>query len=54
MPTYEYRCQRCQKEFSLVLSMSEHDQVRVNCPACQCGQVTQQYSLFYAQTSKKS
>ena len=54
MPTYEYRCQQCQKEFALVMSMKEHDQAKVKCPACQSPDVVQQYSLFFAKTSKKS
>jgi putative FmdB family regulatory protein len=54
MPTYEYRCEKCQKEFSLVLSMAEHDTKKIRCPACKSSKVTQQYSVFYAKTSKKS
>ncbi len=54
MPTYEYRCQKCQKEFTEVMSMAEHDKAKIQCPACQSSEVTQQYSVFYAKTSKKS
>lgn len=54
MPTYEYRCEECGKEFSLVLSMAEHDKGGITCPACQSTRVVQQYSVFYARTSKKS
>ncbi|WP_303721867.1 zinc ribbon domain-containing protein [Malonomonas rubra] len=54
MPTYEYRCEKCQELFTVVMSMAEHDQDRVECPRCQGKQVTQQFSVFYAKTRKKS
>lgn len=54
MPTYEYQCQDCQELFSVVLSMAEHDRIQVSCPQCNGQNVTQQYSIFYAKTSKKS
>jgi len=54
MPTYEYLCSKCQKTFSVVMSMAEHDQAKVRCPACKGNKVLQQYSTFYARTSKKS
>jgi putative FmdB family regulatory protein len=54
MPTYEYQCQKCKELFSVVLSMSEHDQAKIVCPACHGRKVNQQYSVFYAKTSKKS
>ena len=54
MPTYEYLCQKCQLFFSVVLSMVEHDRNRVECPHCHSREVTQQYSTFFAKTSKKS
>jgi len=54
MPTYEYRCNKCREVFSVVMKMSEHGRQKIVCPACQSGSVTQQYTSFYAQTSKKS
>jgi len=54
MPTYEYLCTKCQEAFSVVMSMSEHDKAKVRCPACKGSKVVQQYSTFYAKTSKKS
>ncbi len=54
MPTYEYRCRKCQKEFSLVMSIKEHDRGLVVCPHCQSPEVVQQYSAFFVKTSKKS
>jgi putative FmdB family regulatory protein len=54
MPTYEYRCEKCRAEFTATMSMAEHDRTKVKCPACQSSRVVQQFSTFYAQTSKKS
>ena len=54
MPTYEYQCQACQKEFTIVQSMAEHDQKQNRCPGCESDQITQRFSSFYARTSKKS
>lgn len=54
MPTYEYHCTKCEKAFSVVMSMAEHDQTKVKCPACKSNAVVQQFSTFYAKTSKKS
>ena len=54
MPTYEYLCQKCRNLFTVVLTMREHDHAKVTCPQCQGSKVTQQFSTFYAKTSKKS
>ena len=53
MPTYEYRCGKCNRKFQLVLSIADHDKRRPKCPKCSSGRVTQLVSAFYAQTSKK-
>ena len=54
MPTYEYRCDACNKEFTKVLSIAEHDQGKVTCPQCQSDKVQQQVSIFIGKTSRKS
>ncbi len=54
MPTYEYRCTKCEKIFSTHMSMAEHDQEKPRCPTCKGNAVTPQYSDFFAKTSKKS
>lgn len=53
MPTYEYLCKKCQHRFSVKMSMAEHAQKTIACPACK-GKVLPCYSTFYAKTSKKS
>lgn len=58
MPRYEYHCDKCDQNFDVMMSMSEHDEKEgekdVHCPACHGTDVEQQYSVFYARTSKKS
>jgi putative FmdB family regulatory protein len=54
MPLYEYVCEDCKKQFTTVLTLSEHDAEKVTCPHCGSKNVEQLVSAFYAVTSKKS
>ena len=54
MPTYDYRCDKCGKRFSLTMTIAEHDTKRTRCPKCKSVRVMQQFRNFFAQTSKKS
>ena len=54
MPTYEYQCLNCQKIFTLIMSISEYEKVKVKCPKCGKGRVKQQITEFVVQTSRKS
>ncbi|WP_369798565.1 zinc ribbon domain-containing protein [Desulfuromonas sp. TF] len=54
MPTYEYRCERCREDFTVQMGISEHDRGEIKCPKCGGAEVVQQYSTFYAKTSRKS
>ncbi|MBI5286035.1 MAG: zinc ribbon domain-containing protein [Deltaproteobacteria bacterium] len=54
MPTYEYKCLDCGKEFSIILSISEHDKGEVKCPTCGCKNLKQLMSTFHAKTSSKT
>jgi len=54
MPTYEYRCEACGNEFTMVLSVAEHDEGKVACPQCQSNNAQQQMSVFIGKTSRKS
>jgi putative FmdB family regulatory protein len=54
MPHYEYLCTACNKKFSVVLTLEEHDKGKVKCPKCGGTKVEQQWAAFYATTSKKS
>jgi putative FmdB family regulatory protein len=54
MPFYEFACQDCRKQFSLVLSIKERESGRVTCPECGSTKVTPLISSFMVKTSKKS
>jgi putative FmdB family regulatory protein len=54
MPTYDYRCEKCRKSFSLALTISQHGTKRIICPKCGSRQVKQKVSAFFAVTKRKS
>ena len=54
MPTYEFYCKKCKKAFSIVISISDYEKKRYNCPECEGKELTQQISSFQTITSRKS
>lgn len=54
MPTYEYQCEGCKHQFSVVQRISDHGKTEVTCPNCKSTKVKQQISIFQVKTSKKS
>jgi len=54
MPSYDFRCEKCKKKFTLVLSISEYEKAKFRCPKCKSTRVKQQISSFQTVTSKKS
>jgi len=54
MPSYDYRCSNCNKKFTAVLSMKEHDAKKVKCPKCGGKKLEQLITPFQAKTSRKS
>ena len=54
MPTYEFFCEKCGKEFSLIMSMKERETEKVKCSLCGADKVTQQLSTVITKTSRKS
>lgn len=54
MPHYEFICQSCQKTFTKILTLAEHEKGGVKCPECGSDKVEQKMAAFYAVTSKKS
>ncbi|MFP3927452.1 MAG: FmdB family zinc ribbon protein [Desulfobacteraceae bacterium] len=54
MPTYDFRCEKCNKEFSLTMSIAEYDNKKFRCPECKSTRVKQQITPFQTVTSKKS
>jgi putative FmdB family regulatory protein len=54
MPTYEFYCEDCEKNFNIIISISEYENKKYECPECKGKKLQQQISLFQAITSKKS
>ncbi len=54
MPTYEYLCAKCGKEFTCIMSLKEYEAGQVSCPKCKSTEVKQQMSHFMPKTSRKS
>ena len=54
MPTYDYECLECRKNFSVTMMMKEHETARVKCPKCSSKKVTQKVTGFAVKTGKKS
>ena len=54
MPHYVFVCEDCNKEFTVILHISELEKGGVKCPACGSEKVTQEMAAFSAVTSKKS
>lgn len=54
MPTYMYRCDQCESEFSQIMSIREYNETKVACPKCKSTEVKQQLTEFIAKTSRKS
>jgi putative FmdB family regulatory protein len=54
MPRYEFMCDKCKKPFELILTISERQKAKVQCPSCQGTKVTPLLGAFMTQTSKKS
>ena len=55
MPTYEFKCNKCKKKFSLQLSISEYEKIKsFACPDCKSKNTKRIFSGFTAVTSKKN
>jgi len=53
MPLYEFVCNACQKIFTKILTIAEHENEKIACPHCGSENV-ERWAAFYAVTSKKS
>ncbi len=54
MPTYDYYCKKCDREFSLTRSIGEHEKAKTTCPKCKSKSVAQLITGFSTVTSRKS
>jgi putative FmdB family regulatory protein len=54
MPMYEYHCDKCDREVTLTLTISQHEKDKIECPKCGSKALRPLLSAFRSQTSKKS
>ena len=55
MPSFEYVCKDCGKEFIVFLSLKEYEaKLKITCPHCDCDHVERKLSTFSAKTDRKS
>jgi putative FmdB family regulatory protein len=54
MPVYEYHCDKCAREVTLSLTISQHEKGPVKCPKCGSVALRPLLSTFMTQTAKKS
>lgn len=57
MPTYEFRCEKCDKDFEQVWSLDKWDErikEKPKCPSCGSTRVIKIISIVQVKTSKKS
>ncbi len=54
MPTYDFRCGECRKQYTLTMSITERDKKRVKCPKCGSSKKEPVFSTFFAKTTRKS
>ena len=54
MPTYEFLCESCAKNFTVTLTIAERADAKVRCRSCGSEKVTPRLTAFTAKTSRKS
>jgi putative FmdB family regulatory protein len=54
MPLYEYFCEKCQKEVTIPMTISQHDKGGATCPACGGSTLRPLVGTVFTQTSRKS
>ncbi len=54
MPTYEYRCDKCRRSFTVVQAMSAHGSRAPACPKCRSRSTRQLLAPPYVKTVRKS
>lgn len=54
MPLYEFHCKKCNKPFSLTLTIKEREAGKIACPTCGSSEAEPLMTAFFAKTSRKS
>ena len=52
MPTYEYKCEKCNKSFDVTVTLAERETKKFACPKCKSKKVKQVLTAFSPSTSK--
>ena len=55
MPSYDYACRDCEKDFMIFLTLKEMEaKPKITCPHCGSDNVGKKFTAFFAKTDKKS
>jgi putative FmdB family regulatory protein len=58
MPEYDYHCQKCQNDFTVELSIAEHEtrdkKHKIRCPKCDSSEVRHVIGAVTVVTSRKT
>ncbi|MGH7361481.1 MAG: FmdB family zinc ribbon protein [Candidatus Methylomirabilales bacterium] len=54
MPTYDFRCSRCSKKFTLIMTIKQRETRKMKCPKCGANKPEPIFGTFFAKTSRKS
>jgi putative FmdB family regulatory protein len=54
MPHYEFHCEKCRKDVTMVLSISQRERGDYTCPECGGKQLQPLMGAFFSKTSRKS
>lgn len=54
MPTYEFQCTKCGKEFTLTMTIRERGEQKPVCPSCGSTELESIIGRVFAKTSRKS
>jgi putative FmdB family regulatory protein len=54
VPTYSYKCRKCDHRFQEILSFKEYEEGKRKCPKCGSRSVEQILETFFAKTSRKA
>jgi len=54
MPFYEFHCKKCNKPFSVTLTIKEREAGKIACPTCGSKDAEPLLGSFFAKTSRKS
>jgi putative FmdB family regulatory protein len=54
MPLYEYYCEKCAREVTIPMTISEHERGNASCPQCGGRDLRPLVGAFFSKTSRKS